>query len=65
MGILHIEHEMVAYLLAYFQGISLDLKKKLSATLTPAFLLRLCYSKEKKRTNKFFFPFFSFFSLFF
>lgn len=57
MGILHIEHEMVANLLPHFQGISLDLKKKLSATLIPAFLLRLCCSKEKKHTNKFFLPF--------
>lgn len=40
-----------------FKGFSLDLKKKLSATLIPAFLLRLCCSKEKKHTNKFFLAF--------
>lgn len=68
MGILHIEHEMVAYLLPHFQGISLDLKKKLSAALVLAFLLGLSHSKEKEPTHQYFFPpftpttiFFSFF----
>lgn len=51
-GILHTGHAVVAYLLPWFQGVSLDLNKKLSATLVLAFLLGLSYSKEKKPTHQ-------------
>lgn len=67
MGILHIGHEVVAYLLSHFPGISLDLKKKLFATLARAFLLDSVTPKRRNlHTNKFFLPFPSlFFSFFF
>jgi len=37
-GFLGSGHAVAAYLLPWFQGVSLDLKKKLSATLVLAFL---------------------------
>lgn len=52
-GVLHPGRAVAVYLLPWFQGVSLDLKKKLpSATLVLAFLWGLSYPKEKKPTHQ-------------
>lgn len=52
-GVLPPGRAVAVYLLPWFEGVSLDLKKKLSsATLVLAFLWGLSYSKEKKPTHQ-------------